>query len=59
MKPLSIRENDAALVPLIERLIAQGERDAAWIKTTYLKSAVKRRFYYARLKELPDENNRG
>lgn len=57
MKQLSIRENDAALVPIIERLIAQGERDQAWVKTTYLKSAVKRKFFYQRIKEMATNGN--
>jgi len=54
-KPTNVRAHDAGLVPLIERLIRDGKRDEAWIKTTYLKSAVKRRFYYERIKSMTEE----
>jgi hypothetical protein len=52
-KPTNVRAHDAGLVPLIERLIKDGRRDEAQVQITYLLSAVKRKFYYAKIYEMP------
>jgi hypothetical protein len=52
-------QHDKYLETHIAALIQRGEEGSAWVATTYLKSAILRRKWYTKVKELYPGKERG